>query len=120
MERIAFSCAQMIHALTLLQQRGQIPTGIEPSAAAEIILDQPKFGYVIIDNYLDNQVRTLFYKIESSGIVECFSQFIKVSKNNYWRIHYWRLNVETILTLLKAPLEPSGPHHSEEAIVCRS
>jgi hypothetical protein len=102
MERRAFSLNELTETLTTLQLRNQIPAGIDPKEAAEIILDQPRFGYVIIDNYLDNQVRTLFYKIEAAGIVECFSEFIKVSKNNYWRIHYWRLNIDQISQLARS------------------
>ena len=69
---------------------------LDPEEVSVLILNQPSFGDIIVDNYIDNRTRSFFYRLETIGIMKSFSQFIKIAKKGYWRIHFWKIERERV------------------------
>jgi hypothetical protein len=84
-----------------MQKDGNLPKSIIVEDLVTRIFSQRTIDGVFVDNYLDNQTRSAFYRLESKQIAESFSQFVRVFKRSFWRIHFWKLNDRMIIEKIK-------------------
>jgi len=66
---------------------------------AEFIMDF--FGYedIVLDNTLTPRDRDIFYILEGSGLLKTEMEETTIHKGKSWRIHYWILSKDRILSL---------------------
>lgn len=67
----------------------------------EILLGFFGYGEYLVDNILSKEERNLFYHFEEKGLLKTKIEEITLSRGKLWRIHYWVLNTEKILTILR-------------------
>lgn len=61
------------------------------------------FGYEerILDNTLTPRDRDIFYMLEGMGLLKTEMEEATIQKGKVWRIHYWILNHDKIISLLE-------------------
>ena len=89
----------LVRCIKRLQIIGRFPKTIDPVDTALKVLDQPSYKNVVIDNYIDNNIRSTFYRLETCGIMSTFCEFVKISTKSYWRIHFWKIDNEKIIKI---------------------
>jgi hypothetical protein len=73
--------------------------GVDPEAAGQLalrVLNYFGFGEEIIDNFLDQEDRRLFYFLQDLGLLKTAWEEAVLPSGRTWRIFYWYLNVENI------------------------
>ncbi len=71
----------------------------EAKMTAEHILNFFGYGDRIIDNMLEPEDRDTFYILEDLGLLKTEREETTLWDGREWRIHYWLLNKERILSL---------------------
>ncbi|MFH1101539.1 MAG: DUF6015 family protein [Methanobacteriota archaeon] len=68
---------------------------------ANIVMDFFGFEDRIIDNVLTSEERQLFYRLQKAGIISAEREDAVLPSGCPWRIHYWRLEKDTIVHFTK-------------------
>jgi hypothetical protein len=68
---------------------------------SDYILSFFGFDTFIVDNRLSPSDRDVFYTLEEAGLLNTTQEEVTLRKGKIWRLHYWILKTDHIISLAK-------------------